>query len=393
MRRFSYPFFALLAIIMPTGPVAGQVSSELYDYLVQDVCLDGTGKATQGDPATCQNRRNIGVYERSPYLLTDWDNVANTSYQAISSFPIIGEDGLTRVMVSKNFAGNFGPEFTFSFMPTRGDGYDLVDINFKYAASFIRTFDGGCFDQLWAPALNLSGIQSPYVRAGGWVLFPLVASPSSWPQTSAVSNNTAKIQLSSVPGNPDCVSGSSVARTYWNAPANYQFESGKVLRAIKSAHFAATNLSSTNNALELYYFTKEYGYTRWEAWVPRSRCYQIASNTPAGNLRPHCEPDLRVPNTSGNPELDLRSRCSLMNVSATGHPDIDRWGEQDWVRIDCRDSTRHVPLATPQLMLSTSMAQTNGVDDVDFLSREGFETACTTMMSQTPPISLAEYCF
>ena len=69
---------------------------------------------------------------------------------------------------------------------------------------------------------------------------------------------------------------------------------------------------------------------------------------------------------ASGPELDLRDRCVDMNVTSTGHPDVERWGDQDWVRVDCRDLTRYVALNEPIIMLDKRMAQINGVDDIDY---------------------------
>jgi hypothetical protein len=369
--RHSLLPLACLVSACQTSPSVTPIHPEVYDYLVQDLCVDDAGQMLAADPATCRNRRNVKLGEPLPYLLTDWDKREKRAYQAVSSFPIRGEDGLTRIMVSKTFPDNLETDFAFGFNVERGDGFDLIDINFDGFASFIRTFDGGCQDQLWAPSLTLRDPSTPSQRAGGWLLFPLSRSPGEWLEVEAVVHTTAKIQLSKVTGNTDCKSGSSLGQTYWYAPADYLFESSKALRAIKSAHFASDDLASENNALEVYYFTREYGFTRWEAWVPRGRCYKIAAEVPSGNLRPHCDPERRLPKPYagegvGRPELDLRARCDLMVDSNTRHPDVNRWGDQDWVRIDCRDNTRFVALERPHLMLSREMAQTNGVDDVDF---------------------------
>lgn len=375
LNKFVPQFAVLLLAACASACQATQqrepINPELYDYLVQDVCLDDEGGVTGADPATCEKRRNVVIGEPIPYLLTDWDTQGKRAFQAVSSFPVRAEDGHTRIMVSKNFGADLGADFEFEFNPLRGDGYDLLDINFSGFVSFIRTFDGSCGDQLWAPSLGLRDIERPGVRSGGWILFPLKEPPGSWAPITTVVNKTAKIQLGQPLANSQCASGSSLARTFWHAPADYNFESGKTLRAIKSLHFAATDVGAENNALELYYFTKEYGFTRWEAWIPRRRCYDIAANTPPGQLRPNCEPDRSPPKAdlalgAGDPKLNLRARCSRLIVSATGHPDVDRWGGQDWVRIDCRDNSRHSPLRKPQLMLANEMAQINGVDDVDF---------------------------
>lgn len=355
--------FACALTVAIASTSNAQVSPELYDYLVQDVCIDSSQQAIAGDPATCANRRDIGVYEPSPYIMTDYDTVFGVSYSGFNSIPVQGEDGQTRIMTVKSLEGGFDANYTYSFNAARGDGFDLADISFSNYASFIRTFDGGCFDQLWS---RRPGGTSPSSRAGGWILFPLTSAPSTWPLINSRNQSTYKIQLSNVAG---CSNGSSNGVTYWNPPANYQFETNKVLRAIRSDHFASQNLSSQNNALERFYFTKEYGFTRWEAWVPRSRCIQEAAQVPAFQLRPDCYPEypwLSTPPAA--PEVDLRARCQVMNVSATPEPDIDRWGGQDWVRVDCRDQTRYVELNTPVLMLNTTLAQGNGVDDIAYPS-------------------------
>lgn len=349
-----------LASACQASPSYGQIDPELYDYLVQDVCLDVAGEVTGEDPANCSFRRNLGVNENLPYLLTDWDQTAQIAYQTVSSTPVLGLDGHVRIMVSKSFPEEISSDFLFSFEPSRGDGYDLLDINSRDFTSFIRTFDGGCQDQLWAPALNLRDPRSPRERAGGWLLFPLAPAPSAWSDVESKVHTIAKIQLSRSVTSPGCHSGESVAKTFWHPPEDYVFESGKILRAIKSEHFASPDLSSAENSLELYYFTKEYGFSRWEAWVPRERCYGTADKTPEGLLRPHCDPDRRPAQVyrgdfNKNPELDLRSRCDRMIVTGTGQPDIALWGGQEWVRIDCRDNTRWIRLNKPQLMISESM--------------------------------------
>jgi len=56
---------------------------------------------------------------------------------------------------------------------------------------------------------------------------------------------------------------SGSTRGVWNPPALTTFEHApKPLFAIVTYHFAAKDLSQTNNALERYYFTREYGFTR-----------------------------------------------------------------------------------------------------------------------------------
>lgn len=341
-------------------PPHRKIDPELYDYLVQDVCLDASGEVTSNDPVECPRRRNLDVAEKAPYLLTDWDKGAQIAYQAVSSTPVLAAGGDVQIMVSKTFPDEISSDFSFKFDPSRGDGYDLIDINVKDFISFVRTFDGGCKDQRWASTLDSRDERAPYAGLGGWLLFPLAPAPSAWSDVASKVHPIAKIQLSTAGTNPACQSGENFAKTVWHPPQDYVFESGKVLRAIKSEHFASPDLSSRENSLELYYFTREYGFTRWEAWVPRRRCYTIAETTPEGQLRPHCEPDRRPArvyqrDSKKSSELDLRARCDRMIVSETGQPDTASWGGQEWVRIDCRDNSRLVRLNEPQLMVSEGM--------------------------------------
>lgn len=328
-----------------SSAAGAQATGDLYDYLVQDVCVDSGGGVVAGDPANCAHHRDIAINEYSPYIVTDFDSANGATYSATNSFPVRGTDGFVRVLVSKSLIGGFTPSFQFSFNEAR-DGFDLIDLSYSAYASFIRTSDGGCFDQIWSRSANYSSVAQ---RAGGWVLFPYNPAPAYWAQSTAISNSTYHVQLT--PNRPGCSNGSSTARTYWNAPAPYQFETGKWLTAIRSDHFAATNLSQQNNALERYYFTREYGYTRWEAWVPRGRCYQER-----GASAPICHPE--------QADYPLRSRCNVMNVSSTGYAGLDIWGGQYWVRTDCRDQTNYIALATPVRMLTPSMANTNGISDI-----------------------------
>ena len=317
---------------------------ELLDYLIQDVCTDGAGNAVAGDPASCGSHRNINIGEDLPYLVTDFDTSNGATYFSFSSIPVHGEDNTLKVLISKSGQGSFGPDFKFSFDPAR-DGYDLIDTTYSDFASAIRTSDGGCFDQMFSPTGDISSISA---RAGGWPLFPY----DTWKTGSSALVHTYKVQIT--PNVNGCSNGNSAGVTYWNAPAVYTFETGKSLTAIKQYHYASSQLAAQNNALELYYFSKEYGATRWEAWIPQSRCF--AEN---GNNAGICHPE-----DPGN--YPLQGRCSKLVVSSTGIAGLDTWGGQNWVRTDCRDNTNYVALNTPQLMLDDTMAQNDGYVDINY---------------------------
>jgi hypothetical protein len=337
------PFFALIE------PPTSKISPELYDYMVQDVCLDDQNRVTAGDPLTCDKHRNIAIGEQLPYILTDTDLSNNMTYQAMASFPVYGTDGTIKILYPKLNQGPFSSDFRMTGFSDSRDGYDLADISNTRFASFIRTSDGGCFDQIWS---STGKIDTPAKRAGGWLLFPYKNPPSQWAESESERVRTYKVQLTK--GKTGCNNGSSRGVTFWSRPTAFKFQTGKTLNAITSSHFASHNLSSANNALERFRFTREYGFTRWEAWIPQRRCLKER-----GELAPEC-----FPGKSGYP-ISLSGRCNAHNAGVTGVSGLDRWGKQDWVRVDCRDLTNHIALKEPIRMMTENMATTNGIRDID----------------------------
>ncbi len=351
-RKSGLESLAGLSLIVLPGaavPQNSRISDELYDYLVQDVCLDKTGAVTSADPLTCTKRRNIAIGEKSPYLLTDTDYARNLTFQAMNSLPVRGTDGEVRILYPKLNQGPFDRNFRMTRFDEAEDGYDLADISHSRFVSFIRTSDGGCFDQIW----SRTGMRDTVAqRAGGWALFPFGAPPSRWAASQSEIIETHKLQMTS--DRPGCSNGSARGITFWTRPAPAVFNTGKTVTTITSSHFASADLTHQNNALERFFFSRAYGFTRWEAWVPQSRCLQDHGNTAA-----FC-----VPGRASDPRY-LAGRCNRNNVGNTGVSGLNRWGNQNWVRVDCRDLTNHIALDVPQRLVDGAMANTNGVEDID----------------------------
>lgn len=316
----------------------------LLDFLVQDVCVDSAQRPVSGDPATCPRHRNLRLGEKLPYIVTDFDRKAGISLGSMSSIPVRATDGSTMVLVTKSLQGRYAPDFSFTFLNSR-DAFDLIDIRHSGYASIVRTFDGGCFDQLFSRNGNARGMAN---RAGGWILFPLAR--DRWSKNGSLPVTTWRTQLS--PAGPQCASNRGAGVTSWTAPATYTFETGKKLTAIRSDHFAAADLSQAENSFERFYFTREYGMTRWEAWWTVAHCRKMLG---AGSVR-----------CGQTPANTVRSRCSLLTTPAGAVSGIERWGGQPWVRMDCRDSTRYVALKRPQLPLSPHIARGHGLIDIDY---------------------------
>src|SRR5688500_8402125 len=141
-----------LAGMAPTASNSPRQSSGtpgIMDYLIQDVCVDSQDRLIAGDPATCASHRNLRLGERLPYIVTDFDRAAGISLASFSSIPVRSTQGDTMVLVVKSLEGRYTPDYRFSFSGAR-DAFDLIETSHSPYASIVRTFDGGCFDQIFA---------------------------------------------------------------------------------------------------------------------------------------------------------------------------------------------------------------------------------------------------
>lgn len=334
------------------GAQSAPDQSGVLDYLVQDVCVDPAGRPTGDDPAVCPQRRNIRLGERLPYIVTDFDHQTGISHVSLSSVPVRSTQGDIMVLVVKSLEGRFTPDYRFSFSAAR-DAFDLIETSQSQYASIIRTFDGSCFDQIFAS--NPRG-KTRADRAGGWVLFPRSPAPDAWPQSQSMRLTTWRKQVK--PNGPRCGDNHATGVTVWVRPTQYAFESRKLLTALRSDHFAIADLSQPENSFERFYFTREYGMTRWESWWTKAHCHKTL-----GSTSPRCDP--RAP---GNP---LRGRCSILTLPDEPVAGLTRRGGQDWVRMDCRDVSHHVELRRPQLPLSPEIGRGGGLLDVDYAATTG----------------------
>lgn len=97
-------------------------------------------------------------------------------------------------------------------------------------------------------------------------------------------------------------------------------------------------------------------------WEPLAQC--TGGSTPvacnSASAAPGSPPAACDPTNPNNP---LYGRCSPSNIPGTAC-----WGNQAWVRMDCRDSTNYIPLNNPQIPLdgpNGSMAQSDGLVDIN----------------------------
>jgi hypothetical protein len=334
----------------------------ILDYLIQNVCVDASDRPIVGDPATCGTSRNVRIGERVPYILTDVDTRNNnTRYEGHFSYPLAGTDGLLKVIAVKQLIGGNRPvldaNYQYGFSETR-DGYDLLDVSDTFVSA-IRTSDGGCFDQKFSTPDPVTG--NFLKRTNGWRFMPRAGATAFGTEQHNIRIDRLTPIIPSTCNRVDRVLDNSVLAV-WSPPEAITFESGKTLSTIQTSHVANFNFDEENNAIEKYFFTREYGYTRWEAWEPQAKCIAKRGNNPicfpdtqANILSGRCP--TRVPDANGNP-----------TIAPTPLPGIVTLATKPWVRVDCRDATSYVALNTPSLPLDGFVGQSNGLVDIDSAS-------------------------
>lgn len=260
--RLSLAAVALAVLALSPGQAS---TPEVLDFLIQDVCIDASGNAVAGDPATCKTRRDLKPLERSPYLRTD--NEAGRLYLAITSHPVLAPDPsrrLPRVAVPKEFGGDdastafrdLDPCAPGICAPRFRDGYDILEAEGRLV-SIVGTSDPALNDQVFWRAGCSGGLENPANMEDSWLVFPtdIITRPTG----SAL----ARLQITQ---GSRCPWFFNDAHTEWQMlPQKVTFTTGKTLAAIRSDHFGGRTPARADH-LERFYFTREYGFTRWERW-------------------------------------------------------------------------------------------------------------------------------
>lgn len=234
-------------VISAFGPARADT---IQDYLIQQVCTDGTGMVTSEDPVTCPTRaRKLQPGELLPYHKWDMPQQSNLA-QISDSYPVLDIYGRTRVVSTFYFTRDDYVPYFAPAGPSDGiSAYDLGVTDGAYA-SFAGTYDqGGGWQPFWKNAqCNLTD---------SWIIAPKDLQ-IPFGQGQATTTLTASF--------PQCptVDRQSQSLTRWNYYADYLYQSGKRLNTIKSWHFSQN--STNSDAIEVFMFTKEYGKTKWEAW-------------------------------------------------------------------------------------------------------------------------------
>jgi hypothetical protein len=273
-----------------TALEATQISyAELYDYYVQDVCLDANGAPTTDDPYYCASRRNMVLDEPVRFWPTDasWVQATFSAPFRVSPDDSIGVLHPFDFGNAPNINGS-GHDAAFrEFTPWWGnlsatshsggwpiDGYDVLAARGGYA-SYVGTCDGGGGVQAF---VHWSGGPGTCETQDGWLL---------WDQNrldatgSVAYDAVGTLRIESDANGWSCPTDfMNDAYTWWQI-YDVTYTSGKTMQTLMSTHFNGSSPDQADS-FERFYYTKPYGRTRWEAFnrTPRADGYTGNCNGP-----------------------------------------------------------------------------------------------------------------
>ena len=251
-----------------------------YDWLLKDVCADATNTPVAADPyygcPAGTTERDIQVGEPLPYINHDQPQVGHPDgFQRHDAYPVIDSTGNPLVVNALDF-GYDRPYGTFE--AGDGDGYDLYRIrNGWFSAAATR--DGGGYSQTFYG----SGC-TPY---NGWIFFPTsflqnLTANSSGQGSVAITDDYWEDKSQNWPGVCNSYTGFDTSTiTSWQFTPSFAFGGlngapVKYMDTIVSTHgYSNSPTFVTNGGLEVFYFTKQYGLTRWEAWAPAAQNWPL----------------------------------------------------------------------------------------------------------------------
>lgn len=317
----------LLALLPPNCAAHAQGSGfanreTVYDFLVQDVCVDGAGKIMQNatpvdDSSRCPRHRNLQIGERLPYHKSDWPHADQAAmhvngYQIDDTFPIDTKKYGAVVVQSRVFLAADG-----SYTGRRGGGVYIISPN--SAASGI-TEDPNGIQLFFGP-----GCQSPDVSQrilDAWVVVDKTYSPSH------PGNVVARLTRF-----PERCPQLTFAYTSWETvPVTFRVRSGGVVKSagfetLISDHFGGKAPELAPN-MERFYFTRELGLLRWERWqnFDRQKRSTDAERADEMSRSNQCDPVQHRPAGGGNwAMVACRQYTNLVPAAASEGDSSTEW--------------------------------------------------------------------
>jgi hypothetical protein len=319
----------LVAVAAGEAAVAAKpaASDALRDFMIQNVCLDGSGAVAPGrspldGAAGCGVQRDLLPGELLPYHKHDHPSPSEhggvpEGYQRHDSFPV--DTAGLGVVVEHSFDFGAGAGRRFGVFDAGSDGGDIAVLS-PEGASIGATEDGGAGFQLFAGECR--GPLGAAALARSWIIAALDRSPAAL----LAGETVARLKDLRGSEQQNCPSRLNAAYTRWRVvPFRLRAAAGQgapiTLDALISEHYGGAD-PATADHVERFYFTRELGGTRWERWQ------NAAGNAlySAGKIA-----DMAA-------RFAATGRCSAADPPAGGAP---------FVLVDCREWTRIVPPAAP----------------------------------------------
>jgi len=270
MRALLFTMFAGLMISFGASAENASITAvsqldqnDPLTWLVKSVCVDSLNQVLRRDPyGGCPfgaSIRKIQIGDPLPY-----HNIEQIGYQQRDAFPVADVSG-TKTWIVNTF--DYAPFNFFNLYATANagsDGYDVITVQDGWA-SVANTSDGGGYGQAF---------YGSNCRLGdGWILFPANGFLSANRATVAIADAYWEQSDQSYPG--ACPSKYSTStQTSWKKQSAFKFggvngNPTKTMDTLVSYHGFQSSLNFLfHENLEVFYFTREYGMTRWEVWTP-----------------------------------------------------------------------------------------------------------------------------
>jgi hypothetical protein len=357
-RWLLLPAISLCIVSLSASEASAALPPE-YDWLLKNGCADASNTLVAADPyygcPPGTTERDIQIGEALPYINHDQPQTGHPDgYQRRDAYPVLDKLGNSLVVNAMDF-GYDRPYGTFE--AGDGDGYDLLTIRNGWVSA-AGTRDGGGYSQTFYG----SGC-TPY---NGWIFFPTsflqgLGAGSSGQTSVAIRDDYWEQSSQNWPGicnSFSCFNRSTI--TNWEFKPAFAFgglndAAVKTMDTIVSTHgYSNSSTFVTNGSLEVFYFTKQYGVTRWEAWAP------AAQNKP---LQP-------FPTCSG--------------------PNQMMYAGIPFTLVDCRDWSVTIVGAAPEALPPWPIPHMNLLANFHFTgstnswTKSGANTVATTQRSTTP---------
>ena len=274
---------ALLVCVLLSSPlhasptVDGLPQNDPATWALKSVCVAASGNLVAVDPyggcPTGTDLRKIIPGDPLPY-----NSYEQMGYQISDSMPLF--DASWNPLWMHTF--DYAPFNQFNLF-SGSDGFDVY-ARTGSNLSISSTRDGGGYGSTFYGQRCSLG--------GGWVVFPLSNPTRAGQGFYPIAGAYWEHNRQSAPGT--CPGGYSTnTLTSWELDATHSFggingNATKTMQALISVHGYETNDGTTpttnflaNGHLEVFYYTREYGLTRWEVWTPKSQ-------SPTGGNKAEC---------------------------------------------------------------------------------------------------------